>query len=457
VRVQYEFFIPAETAAEAISRIHTLLGSADTGRGEKRAVVALRDALGLDVDVVATNAVMGSRIAQALDVDWDPHVHTVRNKLTLDGLNHLLFGATLAYQRGELARVDHTPATLQGPQWHGFNPARNKLEAVTRIAALTDAPPEWLGPGSKEHKSALANLADRLFGDIDTSVSKHRLGAALAARLGVEWTDRCFSTGYTISLEGLNVILAGAELHVGRLGLTAASALDTPEREGDALAWTLRNTVAGHWDGRECIEWMAARGVRGANDNEWQGFYFEAVARDALAQAFAPPFAPPVARFANTTFDYALNRVWDLKVHTHGSDWVILNDADAIRACVREQGLGFLIVTGDAHMDVDGQFAAWHREFKGKPSAASNSGVSRQRKRAFTPTRVDALWIEDEAHLERLIDVGCMRQAAQGRQARTSTGEPGAARADKFHLNLKAANDVGLPIATYPLPAVRPV
>ena len=45
-------FRPAETVAEAVTRIFSLTGAAKgSGRGEKRAMLALRDALGLDIDV----------------------------------------------------------------------------------------------------------------------------------------------------------------------------------------------------------------------------------------------------------------------------------------------------------------------------------------------------------------------------------------------------------------------
>ena len=40
-----------------------------------------------------------------------------------------------------------------------FVPARNKLEVVARISNLTNSGPEYLGPGSKERRSVLFNLA----------------------------------------------------------------------------------------------------------------------------------------------------------------------------------------------------------------------------------------------------------------------------------------------------------
>ena len=96
-----EFFIPATTLQEAINRVFSLTGAEQRNRGEKRALVALRDALGLDVDVTKTNAVTAERIAGALHVEWRPGEFTVKNKVNLHGLNALLEGATDALLRGE--------------------------------------------------------------------------------------------------------------------------------------------------------------------------------------------------------------------------------------------------------------------------------------------------------------------------------------------------------------------
>ena len=139
----------------------------------------------------------------------------------------------------------------------------------------------------------------------------------IASELDVPWTDTCYSTGETISLEGLNTILAGAERRLGRLGTSAADLLASPQAEGAALVAALVDGwKAEPWDGRTCVEWLASSGARGANENEWQGWYFEARGREVLSSAFQPSATPPQIRFGNTTFDYSLNHVWDLKAHT---------------------------------------------------------------------------------------------------------------------------------------------
>lgn len=426
--------------------------------------MALRDALALDIDVVRTNDVVGGRLAEALDVEWRPAEHCVRHKVTLAGLNVLLEGATDAFHRGALRQVTQTaPITLEGPGWDRFKPAVSKIEAVTRIARLTGAADEWLGPGSKEHKSVLTNLADRLLptAHLDRS-SKTRLAASLANELRVGWNDACYSTGETISLLGLNTILAGAERRMGRLGTTAAELLTAPEAEGHALAAALTDGWnAEAWDARKKIEWMRARDVRGYNDNEWQGWYFEAHGREILNTAFPPKPVPVRVRYGNTSFDYSLNYVWDLKAHTEeqvrpvsrlntwASPDTLLNDEKAIRACVAEQGMGFLVLGGLAVMDEDQQFVTWHRAFKeaqGIRSARSNSGRSRLRKSAFIPRQVEAFWIPNTHALNAALMAGQLAVRLQGRQAPKSDGGEGADRANKFVMHIPRARE-GLRVA----------
>lgn len=455
------FFIPAETLPEALDRIYALTGRAPDAnvggtRAGKRALVALRDSLELDIDVVRTPAAMGEEIASRLDIAWVDDRFVLRNMVTLDGYNALLEGATRAFYAGSLQRLrDQTPTALTGPEWDAFEPARSKIEAVTRIAALTNSPHETLGPGSKEHKSVLLNLAGALFPDdarIDKR-SKTRLGASLAATLNVPWTDACASTGETIQLVGLNTILAGAERWLGRLGAVVSDMLTTPEAEGDALAAALQAGLPPYWDGRKSIKWLADNSLRGANDNEWQGFFGEQRAKQVLAASFQPKVPGPRVKYDNTVFDYALNWVWDIKVHVeiqrfadrvktnNGAMW--LNDEQAVWQCVEEQGLGFLTVSGAAEMDASGEFVTWHREFKaartGKTPAPSNSGNSRIRKAAFTPLHVEAFWIPNPPALSAAIAGGEVRVQEQPPQAPKKAGERGADREPKFMMKVRKA------------------
>lgn len=452
-------FLPAETIDEASLRILALAGGSGLSRGPKRALIALRDALGLGVEVTRTNAVLGAKLAEALAVPWATSEFVVRSSLTLEGLNALLRGATEAFERGDLSPVTPSSATApSGEDWAGFVHARTKLEAVNRIAALTGAPSEWLGPGGKEHRSVLDNLADRALPEatLDRS-SKTRLARSIAEAFGVAWTDRCHSTGETISLEGLNTLLAGGERYLKARIQTGFSAPPSPEREAALLLAALRSAWDGSLvEGRSAVEWLVQRRARGAFDNEWQGFYFEQQAREAIAAGVTPSRSQPRVRFGNTTFDLARDHVWEFKTHTsekllpesrilaeqRGS--VILNDESAMKSCVNEQGLGVIVLSGRAIMDEDQRFVSWHRDLKeqhGLRSTRSNSGHSRQRKAAFKPLRLEAFWIPNDASLVDAMSRGLLAVHRQGRQAPRGDGESGSPRATKLRLDLDQARD----------------
>lgn len=444
-------FIPAESLSEAVTRIGALTGVTPEGtRGEKRALLALRDALALDVPTVETNAVLGASLAYALGIEWDPFAFVNKTMLTLDGVNAILYGASIAYEEGSLKAIAAASAPgLSGPEWELFQPAVSKIEAVTRISSLTNSGPEWLGPGSKEHKSVLTNLATKVLPEIrQGGLSKTQLAGEIARALGVPWGDEFISTGETIRLSGLNVILAGVERKVGRLGSGYAEGL-TPEGEGaalvDALWQKLLRPKERSWDAREKTEWLHDEGTRQENQMEWPGFYFEYRGKDVLNGAFRPNPVPPQRKFGNTIFDYALNHVWDLKAHTAEQrlpstganrpldDDVQLNDADAVRACVDLQGLGFLILSGRGLTDEDGSFKEWHDAFKGKIPTPSLSGKTRKRKAGFIPLIVEAYWIANTPALDAAVLKGVLKAVKQGRQ------QSGAARPDKFNMRLVPA------------------
>lgn len=450
-------FLPAETIDEASTRILALAGGSGGSRGPKRALIALRDSVGLDIEITRTNAFLGQRLADALDVTWVSDKFVVRSSLTLEGLNALLKGATEAFERGDLNPVrPSNPTSLPDPGWAGFVPARTKLEAVNRIAALTGATPEWLGPGGKEHRSVLDNLADRALPGLtlDRS-SKTRLARSIAEAFDVPWTDRCHSTGETISLEGLNTLLSGAERYLTARNDGEVSTRLSPEREANLLIAALRSGWDGSVvDGRSAVQWLVQRKLRGAFDNEWQGFYFEQQAREVIAANVGPSLCQPRVRFGHTTFDLARNYVWEFKTHTSEkfmpkssvlsaqSGAVILNDEGAMQSCVSEQGLGVIVLSGRAIMDEDEAFVSWHRNLKeqhGLHSARSNSGRSRQRKAAFMPLRLEAFWIPNEASLLESMSRGLLARHSQGRQAPRGEADSGVPRASKLRMDLSQA------------------
>lgn len=466
-------FLPAATLEEAVERVFSLTGASDTGtRGEKRAVLALRDALGVQVETGATSDRMGAAIAESLGIRWRPG-YLNRSKINLEGLNALLLGAGIAYAEGSLRRLqDLRPDLLAGPEWSEFVPARSKIEAVNRISSLTGSGAERLGPGGKEHKRVLINLVMGLQLGIPIT-TKHGTARALAEAFAAPWSDACVSTQGTITLPGLNVLLAGAERWLGLLGNTQALSFGTPGEEGEALLAALVDGFRPqrfndgaervHWDGKRAIEWLQRNETGQENQSEWQGFYWEFQARRILNRAFAPNPSPPRTKYGPEAFDYSLNFVWDMKAHTEfwrnpssgelskGEPGSPLNDALSMDSCIDDQGLGFLIVNGTAIEDVDERFKRWHNEFKGKPSAPSNSGRSRRRKAAFEPLCVDAYWFADALSLEAAKAMGWLTGFRQGPQAPRLVGERGAARAHKYTLTSKAAG-TSLHLARYHFP-----
>ena len=422
---------------EAVSRISALThGPPETlGPGSKErksALVNLAHGLGLTVDTSANKPELGAQIAAALDVPWDETCWSAGHTITLTGLNQLLGGAqrSIAGNRSAPSSCCSSPSSRSRAS--SCPPAAS--EVVTRISALTQSPPETLGPGSKERKSVLVNLAQGLGLTVDTSANKPDLGAQFAAALDVPWDETCWSAGHTITLAGLNLLLAGAELRIGARGRAEAGLFFAARDEALALVESLALAVPGHMDGRVCVtEMQAAQYTQWAQD-EWAAFYFEFVGLPALVNAFGG--GPRT--FANTRFDYGLGHTWDLKVHMSTSGVVPLNDCSAIDAALAAgTGVGFLVLSGDVEYD-DGEFRQWQREFrishgkKAKERTAPPKYVRRS-KPAFRPQMLEAFFIENAKSLAGALEssaVGVMRQGVQ------TSGRP---RPPKYSMDLVRA------------------
>ncbi len=426
-------FNPAETLPEAAARMYALTRTKDAGtRGPKRALVALAESLGVDVDLVEVNAVLGGQIAEELGVAWREQRDFTDLQVTLAGMNTLLRGATANLARlSRESRISERSAAEVLVAFPGFRPARNKQEAVNRICDLAGVPRDPLGPGGKEHTWTLRNLARRLAPELlEHELKKHELAAALCDAFGVPWLASAGSTGASITLVGLNLILAGAE----RRAKVVSGGWSTAQAEGAALVAALSRGLLDHWDGRAAIGEMRESGSTQWRQIEWAGFYFEEKVREILNEAYpTPPVGGPQVRFGSTVFDYAsATRVWDAKAHTarrvllpdgvpyrDSKDAVCwLNDARAMRSCVEQQGLGFLVVEGLSGFDTTGEFKAWHKALgaaggrKVREYVAS-TGRSRPRKAAFTPLELRAIWIEDSVELDAGIAGGWLSQEAQ--------------------------------------------
>lgn len=440
-------FLPAASKAEAVARLYALAEAAPEplgpGSTEKKSVLlALARRLNLHVDPRAAKPILGAQLAGALDAEWSAAAWSRGSTITLHGLNTLLEAATLElHQRAVRSAIEHALAEELGIA--GFRPARSKLEAVNRISGLTRSGPQGLGPGSKERKSVLVNLATGLDLDVDTALNKVDLGAAIVARLGASWAPRHWSAGQTITLDGLNALLAAGERRLGLIGQGPADAFRTPQEEADALLAALADAIDVTWDGRTCVETMRDAEFRHWRQTEWIGWHFEYVGIAALVNAFGG--GPK--RVLNTSFDYSLRSTWDLKAHSTGGEHAaILNDLDAIEAGLTEPGgLGFIVLTGDPDFSDSAAFDAWHRAQRGAGPAHERS---RALKSAFTPRRLDAYHLQDSAALDAAVARGELAVMAQGRQP------DGAPRKPKLKIRFDLADDpAGSRVASRPLGA----
>ena len=311
-------------------------------------------------------------------------------------------------------------------------PAADKFEAVNRLSRAAGGGPETLGPGSKERKSVLVTVARSLALDPGVeSLSKPELGRAIAGAVGATWDESCWSTGSTITLEGLNRILEGLLSQVGpvRRGGGGSSAASEAERILSACL----DVLPSQFDGHSAIETLLAAESRNWAQSEWPGFYFEYL---GITSCVAQMGGAPVATPGRTKFDYGLDYIWDFKCHSDDDPWAILNDQEAIQWALNDSGLGFIILEGVAEFQPD--FGEWHRQFKvdhgvqPRTRAVERSYV-RKVKSSFSPHQLSAYWFADEVEWKRATSAGAVKEYKQGQQV------TGAARRAKFQLNLELA------------------
>jgi len=318
-----------------------------------------------------------------------------------------------------------------------FVPARSKLEAVGRISNLTNSGPEDLGPGSKERKRVLVNLAHGLGLNLDAvNLTKQELGAQILNTLGGAWSSECESVGQTITLIGLNRILEFAEKRLS--ADYRMEPMRTVEHEARSILEVSRDAIPSNWVGRDCVMEMKDGGSTKWKQTEWQGFYFEFRTIGKLVNRFG---GGPI-RIGVTEFDYKLNRIWDLKVHSNygvnGADkpnkTCQLNDQVAMSQVVRDGGLGLVILSGDPTYSEE--FSRWHKEFRG------SSGLpTKKLKEEFMPTHLEAFFIPNPSELEKALQSKMLSEFAQGRQPN------GAVRAPKYSLNIAKARGSSLQVA----------
>lgn len=438
-------FIAAKSKTEAVARLYAaadvaaptpLLGPGSKERKSVLTKTATR--FGLHVNTDAAKDVLAREIVEAFGGTWDARYSSTGQTITLAGLNAVLEPA----ERCRRLEAECELRTLDPIYPPGFSPARDKLEVVRRISSLTGARPQDLGPGSKERKSVLTDLVENLSLPIDTRLSKTRLAAAIVHHFGLTWTDTCWSRGETLTLVGLNTVLAGAERRVLH-GIHASHTRLI--QEAHLLVSALAHTCPPYWEGRSCVQQMVDNEYAKARQTEWVGWYFEFIGLPALINAYGG--GPQ--RIGATEFDYARTFVWDLKTHAQPglrrrhdvAGDAPLNDRDAIRQCVENTGsLGFLVLSGSSVPDADGSFDTWHRMVRGNTKA--RTGRSRTLKAAFTPVTVDAYVLQGTKGLESALEKKVLTAFSQGRQ---QNGDP---RAPKLKLDLGRGRDEGYVMAS---------
>jgi hypothetical protein len=318
-----------------------------------------------------------------------------------------------------------------------FVPAKSKLEAVGRISNLTGSGPEDLGPGSKERKRVLVNLAHGLHLSLNVAaLTKQQLGEQILTAIGGHWAGDCESAGQTVTLIGLNRILEFAEQRLGAPKVVDSSG--SLEVEACSILTIAQKSIPANWIGKDCVTEMKDGGSTKWKQTEWQGFYFEFRTIGELVNKLG---GGPI-KVGVTEFDYRLHHVWDLKVHSNfgingpssPNKTCQLNDQLAMHQAASDGGLGLIVLSGDPTYSVE--FSRWHKQFRG-----SFGEPIKQLKDSFSPTHLEAFFIEDGSSLERALQAGILSEFAQGKQP------SGAPRNPKYSMNIAKARGSSLQLA----------
>ena len=185
----------------------------------------------------------------------------------------------------------------------------------------------------------------------------------------------------------------------------------TPAQEGHYLATHIGQALPAHITGQTATLEMQKGGGRW-RDMEWPAFYAEYRVDQILEKPLSAQKGPCIG---NITFDYQREYVWDLKVHsTNLGTKAPLNDRRATQECISNYGgLGYIVVSGPALMDINGTFKRWHDRQKGKPSAyvranKKRGARSRTRKAAFSYSEIHVIWFGDLSDLHLAQNAGAV-------------------------------------------------
>ena len=192
-------------------------------------------------------------------------------------------------------------------------------------------------------------------------------------------------------------------------------------------------------DGKKAILEMRDSGSTNWRQMEWIGFWFEFFLEKNLIPILGGARGPT---FGTTQFDFKKKFVWDLKAHPSGSKNLILNDQIAIKNCIEsEHGLGFIIISGVAKYDGNGEFKNWHDNLKGGTSTYEKERVargasSRRRKISFEPKKLHALWFNNIGEINSAVKDGWLKSFQT--DMKNSNGKP---RPAKFQFNLDTVSE----------------
>ena len=189
----------------------------------------------------------------------------------------------------------------------------------------------------------------------------------------------------------------------------------TKENEAERIADAIEQRFNRSVDGKKAIREMKDRGGKNWRQMEWHGFHTEEEIIEILEDEIGGGEGP---RVGNTTIDYSNEKSWDIKSHPtnkkdgKSNDWAILNDQEAIETVIDEEGsMGFIIASGPAEFDEDGDFKNWHEEEKGGPSEYSKQREtegrpSRMRKKSIEYEKVEIIEFNSVDDIQRGVKEG---------------------------------------------------
>jgi hypothetical protein len=321
-----------------------------------------------------------------------------------------------------------------------YLPARNKLEVVARISAITNSGPESLGPGSKERKSVVLNLAKGFQVPVNENDTKQEIARKIANFFGKQWTSDCESVGQTLTLKGLNLLLEIGTRNANKLNLIIKTEEFTLTQEVKALDDVISVKTPRKMFGETAIKEMKAAEYSKWRLTEWQGMYFEFKIIPELINTYG---GGP-RRIERTEFDYGLNRTWDLKVHSsslinkkNANNGCQLNDGFSMETAIRDSGLGLIILSGVPEYDME--FTKWFKNFR---ESKSKTLPKKPLKKTFTPSTIDYYFIPN---FDRFSEALAKKELSVFKQGPQQSGDK---RNYKYSINLRKAENSDLLVRT---------